>query len=175
MRAQPQHLFINQAFCPSPDEQLGDLFKVWNFRFCDICIEPDLTMDNIVQCFQTDGKLVVHYALMEAWGWNSDQCAEMQSKIYKRECINSGNSYRIDRARDPDQQVCTRRDWSQTFGGRANLAEDRNRQAHCVRGVCWDEICRWSIEKTTDHLEWCRIALRFHSKCFLSSRNYSFE
>mmetsp|Transcript_48217 Transcript_48217/g.127664 ORF Transcript_48217/g.127664 Transcript_48217/m.127664 type:complete len:106 (-) Transcript_48217:40-357(-) len=39
-------LFINQSFCPSPEEQLGDLFK----------------------CFQTDGKLVVHYALMEAWG-----------------------------------------------------------------------------------------------------------
>jgi hypothetical protein len=23
-----QHLFINQSFCPSPDEQLGDLYKV---------------------------------------------------------------------------------------------------------------------------------------------------
>eukprot|EP00293_Proteomonas_sulcata_P009524 CAMPEP_0184294056 /NCGR_PEP_ID=MMETSP1049-20130417/5338_1 /TAXON_ID=77928 /ORGANISM="Proteomonas sulcata, Strain CCMP704" /LENGTH=122 /DNA_ID=CAMNT_0026602217 /DNA_START=626 /DNA_END=994 /DNA_ORIENTATION=+ len=40
------HLFINQSFAPSPDEQLGDLFK----------------------CFQSDGRLVVDYALMEAWG-----------------------------------------------------------------------------------------------------------
>mmetsp|Transcript_55577 Transcript_55577/g.131966 ORF Transcript_55577/g.131966 Transcript_55577/m.131966 type:complete len:132 (-) Transcript_55577:71-466(-) len=40
------HLFINQSFSPSPDEQLGDLYK----------------------CFQTDGRLVVDYALMEAWG-----------------------------------------------------------------------------------------------------------
>mmetsp|Transcript_34370 Transcript_34370/g.70884 ORF Transcript_34370/g.70884 Transcript_34370/m.70884 type:complete len:123 (+) Transcript_34370:579-947(+) len=40
------HLFINQSFAPSPDEQLGDLYK----------------------CFQMDGKLVIDYALMEAWG-----------------------------------------------------------------------------------------------------------
>mmetsp|Transcript_55837 Transcript_55837/g.130831 ORF Transcript_55837/g.130831 Transcript_55837/m.130831 type:complete len:127 (+) Transcript_55837:122-502(+) len=40
------HLFVNQSFSPSPDEQLGDLFK----------------------CFQMDGKLQIDYALMEAWG-----------------------------------------------------------------------------------------------------------
>mmetsp|Transcript_56733 Transcript_56733/g.139216 ORF Transcript_56733/g.139216 Transcript_56733/m.139216 type:complete len:123 (+) Transcript_56733:1-369(+) len=40
------HIFINKSFCPAPDEILSDLFK----------------------CFQTDGKLVVDYALMEAWG-----------------------------------------------------------------------------------------------------------
>eukprot|EP00287_Rhodomonas_sp_CCMP768_P002397 CAMPEP_0196718112 /NCGR_PEP_ID=MMETSP1091-20130531/1395_1 /TAXON_ID=302021 /ORGANISM="Rhodomonas sp., Strain CCMP768" /LENGTH=121 /DNA_ID=CAMNT_0042058691 /DNA_START=238 /DNA_END=600 /DNA_ORIENTATION=+ len=39
------HLFVNQSFSPSPDEQLGDLYK----------------------CFQMDGKLQIDYALMEAW------------------------------------------------------------------------------------------------------------
>mmetsp|Transcript_35834 Transcript_35834/g.80736 ORF Transcript_35834/g.80736 Transcript_35834/m.80736 type:complete len:134 (-) Transcript_35834:141-542(-) len=40
------HLFINQSFSPAPDEQLGDLYK----------------------CFQNNGKLVIDYALKEAWG-----------------------------------------------------------------------------------------------------------
>ncbi|CAK8684212.1 unnamed protein product [Clavelina lepadiformis] len=39
-------LYVNQAFAPSPDRELGTLFD----------------------CFSANGKLVLHYATMQAWG-----------------------------------------------------------------------------------------------------------
>lgn len=39
-------LYINQAFAPSPDRELGSLFD----------------------CYGSDGKLILHYAKTQAWG-----------------------------------------------------------------------------------------------------------
>jgi len=39
-------LYINQSFAPSPDVEVGTLYE----------------------CFGSDGKLVVHYCLSQAWG-----------------------------------------------------------------------------------------------------------
>jgi len=41
-------LYVNQAFAPSPDREIGSLYE----------------------CFGVDGKLVLHYAKTQAWGWN---------------------------------------------------------------------------------------------------------
>ncbi|XP_071797105.1 autophagy protein 12-like [Asterias amurensis] len=39
-------LYVNQAFAPSPDQEIGNLFE----------------------CYGSDGKLVLHYCKSEAWG-----------------------------------------------------------------------------------------------------------
>ena len=112
------HLFINQSFSPSPDEQvtphlpparprarclraseparslcccwtvlLTVLARMGSWRVVRAvlrCTMPArlpcpltrsatharvlLQLGDLYKCFQTDGKLVIHYALMEAWG-----------------------------------------------------------------------------------------------------------
>ena len=44
-----QFLYVNQAFAPSPDQ----------------------TVKNLCECFGHNGKLVLHYARSQAWGWRS--------------------------------------------------------------------------------------------------------
>ncbi|XP_038067845.1 autophagy protein 12-like [Patiria miniata] len=39
-------LYVNQAFAPAPDQEIGNLFE----------------------CYGSDGKLVLHYCMKEAWG-----------------------------------------------------------------------------------------------------------
>lgn len=41
-----QFLYVNQAFAPSPDQ----------------------TMKNLYDCYNTDGRLVLHYCKTQAWG-----------------------------------------------------------------------------------------------------------
>lgn len=41
-----QFLYVNQAFAPSPDQ----------------------TVKNVFDCFGTDGKLILHYCKSQAWG-----------------------------------------------------------------------------------------------------------
>uniref|UniRef100_A0A915JW40 Ubiquitin-like protein ATG12 n=1 Tax=Romanomermis culicivorax TaxID=13658 RepID=A0A915JW40_ROMCU len=40
------YLFVNQSFAPNPDSEVGDL----------------------LECFGSDGKLVIHYSKTKAWG-----------------------------------------------------------------------------------------------------------
>ena len=42
----PLHLYLNSAFCPSPDDSVANLHR----------------------CFAIDGVLVVNYSLTPAWG-----------------------------------------------------------------------------------------------------------
>uniref|UniRef100_A0A2S2PS79 Ubiquitin-like protein ATG12 n=1 Tax=Schizaphis graminum TaxID=13262 RepID=A0A2S2PS79_SCHGA len=39
-------LYVNQAFAPSPDQ----------------------TMNNLYECYNTDGRLILHYCKTQAWG-----------------------------------------------------------------------------------------------------------
>jgi len=73
------HLFINQSFSPSPDEQVLPWRRrtrpsLRKLRGCvghadaprDALLS--LQLGDLYKCFGTDGKLVIDYALMEAWG-----------------------------------------------------------------------------------------------------------
>ncbi|KAG8516751.1 Ubiquitin-like protein ATG12 [Galemys pyrenaicus] len=52
-------IYVNQSFAPSPDQEVGTLYE--NNK-------NNLLPFFLLQCFGSDGKLVLHYCKSQAWG-----------------------------------------------------------------------------------------------------------
>ncbi|RUS22882.1 ubiquitin-like autophagy protein Apg12-domain-containing protein [Endogone sp. FLAS-F59071] len=72
----PLFLYINSAFSPAPDEIVSNLHKVshgicFKAELSIICYQISLTLAHailMIQCFNTDGHLIINYCTSAAWG-----------------------------------------------------------------------------------------------------------